>query len=202
MSAIICLWLVCGCWTVEVEGAVCSGCEVIHSVVCWLETPRRSAPLRDRWPLPARPSLDSATLLASPPLRLSLFHPLLSSPLRLCHRLPAAPRRCCTFTFSFSLLRTTALTNYTSLNSQISPTRSSAPGKATRVKLFENKATLGQLLPTTEILENKVTIWRLLSKTENPSILCFRQLLMNHWTYWQKWDGRRNNTRRTVSNIF
>lgn len=81
-TVIVLVWLLNGgrSLEVEVEGAVCSGCEVIHSVVCWLETPRRSAPLRDRWPLPARPSLDSATLLASPPLRLSLFHPLLSSP--------------------------------------------------------------------------------------------------------------------------
>lgn len=108
----------------------------------------------------------SARLSTSPPLLVP------SSPLRPVCVIDCPPRRCCTFTFSFSLLRTTALTNYTSLNNQISPTRGSAPGKATRVKLFENKATLGQLLPTTEILENKVTIWRLLSKTENPYILC------------------------------
>lgn len=153
---------------VEVEGAVCSGCEVIHSVVCWLEPPRRSE-IADL----CQHGLHSIPLLCSP-LHLSASPcSILSSPSsRLCHRLPAAPRRCCTFTFSFSLLRTTALTNYKSLNNQISPTRGSAPGKATRVKLFENKATLGQLLSTTEILENKVTIWRLLSKTENPYILC------------------------------
>lgn len=36
------MWLLNGGRSVEVEGAVCSGCEVIHSVVCWLETPRRS----------------------------------------------------------------------------------------------------------------------------------------------------------------
>lgn len=111
----------------------------------------------------------SARLSTSPPLLVP------SSP-----SVSSTARRCCTFTFSFSLLRTTALTNYTSLNNQISPTLGSAPGKTNRVKLLENKATLGQLLPTTEILENKLTIWRLLSKTENPSILCFRQLLMNH----------------------
>lgn len=156
------MWLLNGGRSVEVEGAVCSGCEVIHSVVCWLETPRRAAPRSLTFASTAFTRFRySARLSTSPPLLVP------SSP-----SVSSTARRCCTFTFSFSLLRTTALTNYTSLNNQISPTRGSAPGKATRVELFESTATLGQLLPTTEILENKVTMWRLLSKKENPSILC------------------------------
>lgn len=135
----------CGCWTVVGRWkwkVQCAAAARWYIVLC-VGSRRRAAPRSLTFASTAFTRFRySARLSTSPPL-LVPSSPSVSS---------TARRRCCAFTSSFSLLRTTALTNYTSLDNQIYPTRGSAPGKATRVKLFENKATLGQLLPTTEIL--------------------------------------------------
>lgn len=189
-------------WACAVCSTVCSGREVMHSVVCWLETqraaPRHAAPRSLTFASTAFTRFRySARLSTSPPLLVpSSMSPSVSS-----------TGRWCTFTFSFSLFRTTALTNYTSLNYQISPTRGSAPGKASSnrpiwVEIFEKRWPLGNYCLRRKYLKIRLPLGTYCLKMKIRPSCVVRQLLKNHWTYCQNWDGRRNGTRQTVSSFF